>query len=227
MQPAALIPNYDNGRTLRDVIERTLAVLPDVLVVDDGSNDDSWNVIESFGTRIRTVRHPVNLGKGAALRDGFAALFAAGFTHAIALDADGQHFPEDLPRLLAASAAEPDALVVGARDLGAAHAPRRSRFGLWCSNTALRLLRGVRVDDSQSGFRSYPLAAITRLDLRGVRYDLEMEALFEAARAGVPIRSVPIRVTYAPEGGRVSHFRPVRDFLQIGAHVARTFRRRD
>ena len=111
MRPSALIPNYDNGRTLGGVIERTLAVLPELLVVDDGSHDDSWKVIESFGTRVRTLRHPVNRGKGAALRNGFATLRAAGFTHAIALDADGQHFPEDLPQLIAASTAEPAALV--------------------------------------------------------------------------------------------------------------------
>ncbi len=225
MRAAALIPNYDNGRTLGGVIERTLAVIPDVLVVDDGSHDGSWPVIESFRDRIRSLRHPKNLGKGAALRDGFAALSAAGFTHAIALDADAQHFPEDLPLLLAASTAEPSALVIGVRDMKAAGAPRKSRFGLRCANTALRLFTGIRCHDTQSGFRSYPLAAIGALPLQGDRYDLEMEVLFAAARAGIPIREVPIRVTYTPEGGRVTHFRPVRDFVQIGIRVARTLRR--
>ena len=226
MRAAALIPNFDNARTLGDVIRRTLAVMPDVLVVDDGSTDASWDVIMSFGSRLRSVRHPTNLGKGRALRDGFEALAAEGFTHAVALDADGQHFPEDLPVLLDLAAAEPTALIVGARDLRAAGAPRASRFGLWCSNAGLRVLRGVRIADSQSGLRCYPLAAILGLGLRGDRYDFEMEALFEAARAGIPIRSVPIRVSYAPEGGRVSHFRPVRDFLQIGSRVARSLIRR-
>ncbi len=226
MRAAALIPNFDNGRTLADVVRRTLAVLDDVLVVDDGSTDGSWDVVASFGPRLRALRHATNFGKGRALRDGFEALAAAGFTHAVALDADGQHFPEDIPRLLEAAAAEPEALVVGARDMRTAGAPRASRFGLWCSNAALRVFRGVRVADSQSGFRCYPLAAVLALGLRGDRYDFEMEALFEAARTGMPIRTVPIRVTYAPDGGRVSHFRPVRDFLQIGRRVTRSLMRR-
>ena len=88
-----------------------------------------------------------------------------------------------------------------------------------------RLFTGIRCHDTQSGFRSYPLAAIGALPLQGDRYDLEMEVLFAAARAGIPIREVPIRVTYTPEGGRVTHFRPVRDFVQIGIRVARTLRR--
>lgn len=226
MKAAALIPNFDNCRTLGDVIERTLAIVPDVWVIDDGSRDDSWPVIERFGARIRRERHSVNRGKGAALRTGFALLQAAGFTHAIALDADGQHFPEDLPRILAESTAHPLALVIGARDMVAAGAPRKSRFGLACANAALRLFTGVRVSDTQSGFRSYPLAAIAGLPLQGERYDLEMEVLFEAALTGVPIREVPIRVTYSPEGGRVTHFRPLRDFVQIGGRVTRTLLRR-
>jgi len=226
IRPAALIPNFNNSRTLPDVVERTLAVICDVLVVDDGSTDGSWEAIESFGERIRSLRHPTNLGKGRALRDGFRHLAAGGFSHAIALDADGQHFPEDIPLLLEATARFPEAIIVGERDMGRARAPLASRFGLCCSNAALRFLRGVRIRDSQCGFRSYPLPVIAALDLRGDRYDFEMEVLLEAARAGIPMQPVPIRVTYEPAGGRVSHFRPVRDFFQIAGRVARSLRPR-
>lgn len=218
--PAALIPNFNHGKTLPGIIERTLALLPHVLVVDDGSTDDSWRAIESFGDRIRTLRHPTNMGKGRALRDGLQALATSGFTHAISLDSDGQHYPEDIPGFIRASTECPEALIVGERDMR--QAPRRSRLGLWFSNAALRLFAGVRLRDSQCGFRSYPLAEISKLRLVGERYDFELEVLLKAAWAGVPIRSVPIRVTYEPPGGRTSHFRPLRDFFRVALRVARS-----
>ncbi|MGQ9589226.1 MAG: glycosyltransferase family 2 protein [Planctomycetota bacterium] len=224
IEAAALIPNFNHGRTLADVLERTLAVLPRVLVVDDGSTDDSWRAIASFGGRVRSLRHPSNLGKGRALRDGLRLLAADGFTHAIALDSDGQHFPEDIPRLLEASSLAPEALAVGERDMRAA--PWRSRFGLFFSNACLRVLAGARLRDSQCGFRSYPLRAISELELFGDRYEFELEVLLKAAWAGVPIRAVPIRVTYEPPGGRISHFRPARDFLRVALSVARCLRSR-
>ncbi len=241
--PAALIPNFNHGKTLPDLIERTLAFIPDVLVVDDGSTDASWRAIEAFGGRIRSLRHAANLGKGRALRDGFQLLGASGFTHAIALDSDGQHYPEDIPRFLEASSQIPEALFVGERDMR--QAPRRSRLGLWFSNAALRVFGRVRLRDSQCGFRSYPLGPISKLKLTGERYEFELEVLaqpfqfavcgwactgtgsgstarlLKAAWAGVPIRPVPIRVTYEPPGGRISHFRPLRDFLRVALCVGR------
>ncbi len=219
VRPAALIPTYDNARTVGQVVEGALSKISDVLVVDDGSTDGTGEVLDRFGSRIRLLRHPRNLGKGRSLRDGFALLAGAGFTHAIALDGDGQHFPEDIPAFAEAGARSPEAIFVGERDLVSAGAPRKNRFGLRCSNATLRWFAGIRVGDSQCGFRSYPLGAVARLDLRGDRYDLELEVLVKAARAGIPVRSLPIRITYDPEGGRVSHFRPVRDFLQIASRV--------
>lgn len=221
LRAAALIPNFNNRRTVADVVKRVLRAIPDVLVVDDGSTDGSPEALAALGERIRLLRHPRNLGKGRSLRDGFAHLLSEGFTHAIALDADGQHFPEDIPGMLEVSRREPEALIVGERDMRASGAPRRSLFGLWFSNASLRCLAGVRLRDSQSGFRCYPLQAISALRLQGDRYDLELEVILKAARAGIPIRPAPIRVTYDPEGGRVSHFRPVRDFFQIAGRVAR------
>ncbi|MBI4586661.1 MAG: glycosyltransferase family 2 protein [Planctomycetes bacterium] len=218
---AALIPTYNNARTLGSVVERTLRQIADVLVVDDGSTDDTPAILQSFGGRIRAHRHPRNQGKGCALRSGFEILGEQGFAYAIALDSDGQHFPEDLPRFFEAMAQQPGALILGQRDMIGSGSPGKSRFGLWFSNRALRLLTGVRLADSQTGFRAYPLEEVRRLDLRGRRFDLELEALVRLARRGVPIVSIPIQVSYQPEGGRVSHFRPVRDFLQIGMQMAR------
>lgn len=220
VRPAVLIPVYNNARTIRQVAEKALEFVPDVLVVDDGSTDGTAAEIAALGGRVRLLRHPRNLGKGRALRDGFAAL-RPDFTHAVAVDADGQHFPEDLPRFLDEVARTPEAILVGERDMKTAGAPRRSLFGLWFSNRCLRWLGKVRLHDTQCGFRAYPLSGIARLDLRGDRYDFELEVLLKAARAGIPIRAVPVQVTYRLEGGRVSHFRPVRDFVQIAGRVAR------
>jgi glycosyltransferase involved in cell wall biosynthesis len=220
IRPAVLIPVFNNARTIRQVAERALAVIPDVLVVDDGSTDGTAAEIAALGDRVRLLRHPRNLGKGRALRDGFAAL-RPDFSHAVAVDADGQHFPEDLPRFLAEVARTPEAILVGERDMKTAGAPRRSLFGLWFSNRCLRWLGKVKLRDTQCGFRAYPLAGLAGLDLRGDRYDFELEVLLKAARAGIPIRAVPVEVAYRIEGGRVSHFRPVRDFLQIAGRVAR------
>jgi len=221
IRAAALIPTFNNERTLADVVERTLREIPDVLVVDDGSGPETGKVLDRFGARIQRVRHDRNFGKGRALRTGFARLAEAGFTHAIALDSDGQHYPEDLPAFRDAIAREPEAIFVGERDMTGSGAPRKSRFGLWFSNRSLRLLGAARLRDSQCGFRAYPLARVSGLGLRGERYDLELEVLIKAARRGIRILAVPIRVTYSPEGGRTSHFRPVRDFLQIAGRMAR------
>jgi len=220
-RPAALIPSFNNLRTVGKVVETALRMLPELLAVDDGSTDGTLEALAAFGSRIRFHRHPRNLGKGRTLRDGFALLSAAGFTHAIALDADGQHFPEDIPLFLKAAAGAPGTLLIGERDRGRVDLPRRSRVGLWFSNAALRLFTGVRLRDSQCGFRAYPLARVLGLALKGDRYDLELEVLIQAAWAGIPIAPVPIRVSYAPEGGRVTHFRPVRDSLQIMGRLAR------
>jgi glycosyltransferase involved in cell wall biosynthesis len=221
IRPAVLIPTFNNCRTLAGVVERALARVPAVLVVDDGSSDSTAETLRAFGDRIQVHRHPRNLGKGRALRTGFEKLQAAGFTHAIALDSDGQHYPEDLPRFLEAIERSPRAIVIGQRDMGGSGAPRRSRFGLWFSNGALRYLSGVRLKDTQCGFRAYPLSGVGELGLRGERYDLELEVLLLAAKAGIPIEPVPVEATYSPDGGRVTHFRPVRDFLQIAGRVAR------
>ncbi len=218
---AVLIPTFNNARTLSDVVERALGQVETVLVVDDGSTDDTAEVLDRFKGRIHVHRHPLNRGKGVALRSGFGILAESGFSYAISVDADGQHFPEDVPRFAAAVRKEPGALAVGERDMQEAGAPRRSLFGLWFSNLALRRLSGVRLKDSQAGFRAYPLSVIRDLHLRGTRYDLELEVLIKAARKGVTLIPVPIQCSYNPDGGRVSHFRPVRDFCHIGAQVLR------
>lgn len=216
---AILIPAYNHGRTLGEIVSGALRHSRFVLVVDDGSTDDSARILERLGDRVTWIRFRRNRGKGVALRKGFAFLRNRGFSHAVTLDADGQHFPEDIPAMIAASKRRPEAIVVGQRDMRLAGAPWRSRIGLWLSNSLARQLAGLSLSDTQAGFRVYPLAALDSLPLMGTGFDLELEVLVRAVGQGVPVVPFDIRCTYRPRGGRISHFRPLRDPLRIGLRL--------
>lgn len=201
----AVIPLYNHGGTVRQVVERTLAVHPQVLVVDDGSTDGGAETLE--GLPVEILRHERNRGKGAAILTAAAAARQQGMTHIATIDADGQHDPADLPRLAAVVEEDPTTLVVGHRDFSAANVPGASRFGRGFSNFWLRLQTGQSLGDTQSGFRVYPLALFDGLTFWCRRYNFEIEVLVRAAWAGIPLRGLPISVFYPPRQERVSHFR--------------------
>jgi glycosyltransferase involved in cell wall biosynthesis len=211
---AVVIPVYNHAERLAGVIEAALALGAPVFVVDDGSGDGSLAVARSFqGRRVTVLRHPRNRGKGAALLTGFAAA-ARVAEFAVTIDADGQHDPADARALAAALPADgPRPLVVGLRASGmeGAHVPWTSRFGRGFSNFWVRCSGGPRLRDTQSGLRAYPLAEVLALRTRGRRYQFEVEVLALARWHGIPVREVPVRVSYL-EGRRVSHFRPFVDF---------------
>lgn len=206
-----IIPVYNHARTVGDVVKGSLVHAATVLVCDDGSSDGSGEAARAAGATL--LIHPQNQGKGAALRTLFDEALRRGFRYAICLDADGQHFPDDIPALVEAAVQTPGSLVVGARDLAAAGAPGSSQFGRKFSNFWVWFEGGERVDDSQSGFRAYPLPEVPKVAGRRTRYDFEVEILLRAAWAGVPLRSVPIRVLYPKD--RVTHFRPWADNVRI------------
>ncbi|MCQ2067866.1 MAG: glycosyltransferase family 2 protein [Bacteroidaceae bacterium] len=208
-----IIPTYNNGDTVAGVVERTLKVCPDVIVVNDGSTDNTQAVL--CGLNVTILNHDRNLGKGNALKTGLRYAAGKGFTHAVTLDADGQHYPEDIPVLLKASAECPDSLVVGCRNLTSENMPRQNTFANRFSNFWFRLQTARKLDDTQSGFRVYPLDSLYGMGLVTSRYEAELELLVFAAWHGVNVQGVPVRVWYAPEGERVSHFRPFWDFFRI------------
>jgi len=208
-----LIPTYNNARTLPQVLNLSLKQGLPVLVVNDGSTDDTARVLASF-PEVETVQLWPNQGKGYALLRGFEAACSRGFDRAITLDSDLQHDPREVPRFLRAAQENLDALIVGCRGMKKSGAPLRSRFGLAMSNLFFTLLSGRRLRDTQSGFRSYPLRLLRRLPLRPSRFEFEFEVLVMAARAGIPFREVPISVRYEKET-YVTHFKPVRDFWRI------------
>ena len=209
-----ILPAYNNRKTVGSVVRGTLARLPGLIFVDDGSTDGTAEVLKEF-TGLTVVRHEKNQGKGAALMSGFEKALSLGFDHAITIDADGQHLPEDIPAFTAAIARDPAAIYVGSRKRVGAKVSLGSRFANRFSDFWFWLESGASLPDTQCGFRSYPLKAVDRLRLKKKHYDFEVEVLVKAAWSGVPLRSVPVTAVYLPAGERVSHFRPVKDFLRI------------
>lgn len=208
-----IIPTYNNSGTLADVVERALKVCPNVVVVNDGSTDNIE--AELCGINVIVISHERNLGKGKALKTGLRYAGMNGYTHAVTIDADGQHFPEDIPALIEASAEHPESIIVGCRNLTSENMPRQNTFANRFSNFWFRLQTAQKLDDTQSGFRIYPLESLYGMRLVTSRYEAELELLVFAAWHGVSVKGVPVRVWYAPEGERVSHFRPFWDFFRI------------
>ncbi|MFH1981187.1 MAG: glycosyltransferase family 2 protein [Pseudomonadota bacterium] len=208
-----VIPVYNHGAAVGAVIRESLALGFPVIAVDDGSTDDTARVLSAMDS-IRVVSHAVNLGKGAALRSGFRE-GAATADWAITLDADGQHHPQDAIDLLRAIPKGERPIVVGRRTgMSPGRAPWASRFGRKFSNFWVQMAGGPDVSDTQSGFRIYPLPETLDLTVRARRYQYEIEVLVAARMAGIPVIERPVRVQYTPPGGRVSHYRPLVDFLR-------------
>jgi glycosyltransferase involved in cell wall biosynthesis len=221
---AGLVPAYQAEKTVGEVVRGVRAHVEQVLVVDDGSDDETTAAARHGGATV--VRHDVNRGKGAALLTGFEALARSGATHALTVDADGQHLPGEIPRLLEAAEREPTAIVVGVRRKEG-HAIRGiNRMGNAVADRLLRMLAGRAVPDTQSGFRIYPIARTLALGAQGRRFDFETEILLRAARADLRLVGVPVAVHYPPVAERVSHYRPWQDTVRIVRTVGRVWLRR-
>ncbi len=214
---AVIIPTYNHGTRIADVVEGARMLGYPLFVVDDGSTDATAQVLNSLGG-VHVLHHPVNQGKGVALIAGMRA--AAEFAdYAITMDADGQHDPADARSLVAALAQGRRAIVIGRRKMD--DAPWTSRKGRAFSNLWVWASGGPRLADSQSGFRIYPIPETLTLGVVARRYQFEVEVLARAAWQGIPILEAPISAAYGSDLPRISHFRPLVDFLRN----ARTFSR--
>ena len=211
----AVIPVFNEAPTIGSLVARVARHGP-VLVVDDGSSDDSAGAAAAAGAAV--IHTGRRRGKGAALRLGFAEALRRGAQRVLTLDGDGQHDPEDVPRLLAASAALPDALVVGGRlaDSGASMDPARLN-ALRIAGFFINWLTGQHVGDTQSGFRVYPRALLQAVVPRRGGFVLESEMLVRAGLAGFAIRE--IAVTPRLGAARPSRFRPLRDGTAVATYL--------
>jgi len=210
-----IVPTYNNEATIADVLRRVQAYTRNIIVVNDGSMPATMNAIRTLEQLPEIVDYTPNRGKGYALKIGFRRALELGYRYAVTIDSDGQHFPEDIPAVMDCHAAHKNALIVGARNLTADNMPSKNTFANKFSNFWFHLQTGIHLEDTQSGFRLYPLEQISLRWPITPRYEAELEFLVFAAWRGVPVVSVPVRVWYPPEEERVSHFRPFRDFSRI------------
>lgn len=209
-----LIPTYNNASSLGKVIAETAQYTRDILVINDGSTDATPTILEKFPF-LKTIAFPHNRGKGAALKAGFHLALENGFQYAITLDSDGQHYPSDLPRLLDECSSSPNTLLIGARNMNQENIPGKSSFGNRFSNFWFWVETGIRLPDTQSGYRLYPLGPMRDMRFFSSKYELEIEVPVRLVWKGIPIKCIPVSVYYPPADERVSHFRPFKDFFRI------------
>ncbi|TYR37724.1 DUF2062 domain-containing protein [Sphingobacterium phlebotomi] len=208
-----IIPTYNNEKTLKRVLDGVLQYTPHVIVVNDGSTDTTPTILHQYsGIEIITLTH--NQGKGMALRSGIKRARDRRFQYAITIDSDGQHYPSDISVFVEAIAqATSPVLLIGSRNMSHDSVPRKSSFGNKFSNFWFWFETGIKLTDTQSGFRAYPLAAISQRYYTR-KFELEIEIIVRAAWRGVEVKNVPIQVLYDLTE-RVSHFRPFKDFTRI------------
>lgn len=208
------MPTYNNELTLAGVLNSILEYTDRIIVVDDGSTDTTPEILDAY-PELELIRFRNNKGKGYALRMAFIRAREIGYRYAISMDSDGQHFASDLPAFLAAIEENPDTLIVGARNMDDAGAPGKSNFGFKFSNFWYIVTTGIKLPDTQSGFRLYPLEKLKSIAFITRRFEFEVEVIVRAAWKKINVMPIPIRVYYPPKGERVSHFRPFTDFFRI------------
>ena len=211
-----IIPTYNNAGTIVDVVSRAMCQCKDVIVVCDGCTDGTVSLLKKLPVMPEIIELKENRGKGTALITGFRYALDKGFSYAVTLDGDGQHFPEDIPLLVEANIEYPGALIVGQRkNLENADRSRGSKFANLFSNFWFMVQTGHHFKDTQTGYRLYPLRKLRWLSLLPSRYETELALMVIASWHGVRMVSIPVNVYYPPREERVSHFRPGKDFMRI------------
>jgi glycosyltransferase involved in cell wall biosynthesis len=220
-----LVPVYNNPLTIGRVVKDLRQHVEHVIIVDDGSDDETRHLIDQLAggdpEHIHVEHLPVNRGKGAAVKAGLQRALGLGFSHALQVDADGQHDLGDTPRFLECMRAVPNALILGSPVFGD-DIPAIRKHGRKLTKVMIALEAGtLKLPDAMCGFRIYPVAAACALRTLCARMCFDPEIMIRAHWAGIPVRSIPTRVRYlSTEEGGVSHFRGVHDnVLNVGLHI--------
>lgn len=222
MKACVLIPSYNEARTIGGIVEALKIKRFDVIVVDDGSMDDTGNVASRAGAVI--ISHPKNLGKGASIKEGFRFILdSTNHDAVIIMDGDGQHHPEDVERLLEHAKAYHDDLVIGNRMGETKNMPFVRFITNKITSRLISSICGQYIPDTQCGFRLLGRNLIKTLHLTSSKYDTESEMLINASRQGFKIASVPIRTIYA---GEKSQIHPVKDTIRFIGLVIKSYARK-
>lgn len=207
-----IVPTYNNHKTLKKVLDSILDFTSNIIIVNDGSTDTTNEILKQY-SELTQIHHPRNIGKGRALRNGFRKAIEMHFEYAITIDSDGQHFASDIPNFIAAIQKEPNALLIGSRNMTQENVPKKSSFGNKFSNFWFKFETGIALEDTQSGFRLYPLKLIPKQFYTN-KFEFEIEVIVRSAWKGIVVKNIPIQILYDP-AERVSHFRPFKDFTRI------------
>jgi glycosyltransferase involved in cell wall biosynthesis len=210
-----VVPTYNNAPFLPNFLKELSGVTHRVVIVNDGSTDDTAEILNQFQNEFHIVHLPQNRGKGMALRTAFRKAYEMGYLYAITIDSDGQHLLSDLNVFLDKIELEPGSMIVGARNMEQEGVPGKSSFGNRFSNFWYYVETFKKLPDTQSGYRLYPLEPISKMRFTTVKYEFEIEVLVRLAWKGVPVTHVPVSVIYHQDGSRISHFRPFKDFSRI------------
>ena len=208
-----LIPTYNNAKTLSRVLNGVQEYTQHIIIVNDGSSDQTASILQQYN-HLKIISLNKNQGKGNALHVGFQEALKMGYEYALTIDSDGQHYPSDIPVFIEKLLEfQKPILLIGSRNMNQDSVPKKSSFGHKFSNFWFHFETGIKLTDTQSGYRLYPLLYIPKKFFTK-KFEFEIEIIVRTAWNGIPVQNVPVQVLYDPTE-RVSHFRPFRDFTRI------------
>ena len=214
LRVAVLVPTYNNARTLRRLLTEIKHYTDQIIVVNDGSTDDTQSILNECELE-HIVTYKNNVGKGWALRCGFKKAIELGYQYVITIDSDGQHFPEDLLLFLDEVEKKPGCLIIGKRNMEQSGIPGKSSFGNKFSNFWFWVETEIKMEDTQCGYRLYPVKELNTMKFFTKKFEFEIEVIVRAAWRGILVTAVPTKIHYDEVGKRISHFRPFQDFSRI------------